>query len=140
MGCFISGGWLTRLSTEAPSIFRRSMRDHEIIDMSLYHEFCGDAVAQLEKPEFEDWQGLRLHSRVNDVTMCNTRKTKECKLGDTSGYKVLSMFCITVIARRVCISVTITVTQFDRHALNLIFIFETIFDVWKQRVIISMRP
>ncbi|TGZ51299.1 Uncharacterized protein DBV15_07779, partial [Temnothorax longispinosus] len=33
------------ISTEALSIFRQSTRGHEIIDMPLYREFCGDVVA-----------------------------------------------------------------------------------------------
>lgn len=50
--------WLTRLLTEAltVSMFQQSTRGNEIIDMPLYREFCGD-VTQLEKPEFEGWQG-----------------------------------------------------------------------------------
>ncbi|EGI69028.1 hypothetical protein G5I_02196 [Acromyrmex echinatior] len=50
--------WLTRLPSEALNIFRQSTRSHEIIDMPLYHEFCDDVTAQLEKPGFEGWQGI----------------------------------------------------------------------------------
>lgn len=63
--------------------------------MSLYHEFCDDVVAQLEKPKFEGWQGSRLHSRVNDVTIYN-EKNKRVRITRYIGiYKILSMFALS---------------------------------------------
>lgn len=81
--------WLTRLPTCALSIFQQCIRDHEI-DMSLYHEFCGDIVAQLEKPEFEDRQDSRLLSRVNDVTICN-EKNKRVRMTRYISYRCFAL-------------------------------------------------
>lgn len=105
--CLISEGALINATTEALpiSIFRQSTRDHEIIDMPLYREFR-DVVAQLEKPGFEDYQGS--FAFTSQRCYDTQREKQKGARDDTSGYKFLSMFCVTVIIGRSVLMLRLT--------------------------------